>query len=516
MPTRVLVIALDAFEKDLLLQWTASGVLPHLENLLRRGTWGMTEPPAAIYGGAVWPSFNTGTNPGHHRRFFRRQARHGEYLDVAFTPDDIEGVPFWEILSRAGRRVAVLDVPHSRVASQLNGMQVVDWATHEPELEQAQTCPAPLRQEILSRFGAEPPDQCEEVQPSADSHRRLLAHLEARLRNKTAMSRHYLRCEGWDFFIAAFHEAHCAGHQWWHLHDPTHPAHSPALAAATGDLLQATYVAIDQAVGEIAAEVSSDTLLLVLCSHGMGPLYGESVVLDEVLRRLEPPPVRTGSVFQMMKSAWYALPPAVRGSPLARHLRVRMQQPLHRSLLVPDRQARRFFAIPHNPHGGAIRINLAGRETRGVVQPGEEYRRLCAELRQELLALRCPETNERVASEVWILADLYDGPFADELPDLVVEWQRSRPLRSMCSERIGTVSIPVVNGRTGDHKAAGLFIATGRGLGARRLDRPVAIVDFAPTFLAWFGIPAPEPLAGKPIPELLAIGGEPAGAGPRG
>jgi predicted AlkP superfamily phosphohydrolase/phosphomutase len=182
---------------------------------------------------------------------------------------------------------------------------------------------------------------------------------------------------------------------------------------------------------------------------------------------------------------------------------MKMQRPLHQSLLVPDRQTRRVFTIPHNPHAGAIRINVVGREAHGLVQPGAEYRAVCAELRRELLALRCPQTGDEVVADVAIVADLYDGPFADELPDVVVEWKRSRPLRSMSSERVGTVSIPEVRGRTGDHTRTGLFLATGPGLTSTRLERAVPIVDFAPTFTVWMDVPAPPSFAGRPIRELV-------------
>jgi predicted AlkP superfamily phosphohydrolase/phosphomutase len=503
VPARVLVIGLDSYDKDLLFEWAASGELPALGALLQRATVGVIEGPPAVYAGAVWASFNTGSHPGHHRRFFRRQAPRGEYLDVDFKPTDIQGVAFWEVLSDAGRKIAVIDVPHSKLSDHINGIQVIDWASHEPELEQATTVPAGLREQIISRFGIEPPDQCENALHTFEGQRQLLAHLEARVRSKAAMSRHYLRSEDWDFFITVFAEAHCAGHQWWHLHDPTHPARDPAVAAATGDLMKSAYIAIDRAVGEIVAAVGSDTRLLVLCSHGMGPLYGESVALDEVLRRLEPPKVKAGSLFQSMKSLWYMLPSSVRSLPVARNLRVKMQRPLHQSLLVPDRQTRRFFTIPHNPHAGAIRINLVGREAHGLVHPGAEYRAVCAELRRELLALRCPETNEEVVADVAFTTDFYDGPFVDELPDVVVEWKRSRPPRGMASERAGTVSIPEVRGRTGDHTRTGLFLATGPGLTSKRLERTVAIVDFAPTFTAWMDTPVPSSFAGQPIRELL-------------
>ncbi len=44
-------------------------------------------------------------------------------------------------------------------------------------------------------------------------------------RRKTALSRDLLDQGGWDLFYTVFGEAHCAGHQFWKLHDETHPWH---------------------------------------------------------------------------------------------------------------------------------------------------------------------------------------------------------------------------------------------------------------------------------------------------
>jgi len=502
MSARLVVIALDSFDKDLLLAWAGSGELPALGGLLQRATWGIAEAPLAVYAGAVWPSFNTGTFPSRHRRFFRRQSPRGEYLDAAFTPHDVVGVPFWEILSAAGRRVAVLDVPHCSVAKSLNGIQLVDWGSHEPELGQALTYPAGWRDEVIERFGIEPPDFCEQTPHTVEGYQTLDRHLKARLDRRIALTRHYLQSDDWDLLIVTIGEAHCAGHQWWHLHDPTDPQYDAGIAAQCGDLLKQTYVAVDQGVGEIVSAAGSDAHVVVVGTHGIGPLCNASVVLDEILRRLEPSSTgQAPSLFSRLKQYWYTLPNGIRSSSPARWLKERLRPSLHQSLLVPERHRRQFFAIPHNPHAGAVRINLRGREAHGVVQP-EEYRKVCDNLRNELLRLTCPETGADVVEDVYKTKDIYDGPFVDELPDLLVEWKRDRPVTSIESPRIGTLTIPTTARRSGDHKRDGFYVVIGPGHGAGRVERHVPIVDFAPTFCAILGTTTP-PMDGVVIPELL-------------
>ena len=48
---------------------------------------------------------------------------------------------------------------------------------------------------------------------------------------------------------------------------------------------------------------------------------------------------------------------------------------------------RRAFAVPNNDSVGAIRINVVGRDKYGVVQPGEEYERVCHDIAPTVLQL---------------------------------------------------------------------------------------------------------------------------------
>jgi len=132
LPTRILVVGFDALDKDLLLQWAGSGILPTFRSLLHDAASGLIANPPGLYGGTVWPSFVTGVSPARHRRFFQEQAPRGEYTEVAFRSSDMQEPPFWQALSNAGRKVAVLDVPLSPLTSHLNGVQLVDWSSHDP------------------------------------------------------------------------------------------------------------------------------------------------------------------------------------------------------------------------------------------------------------------------------------------------------------------------------------------------------------------------------------------------
>jgi predicted AlkP superfamily phosphohydrolase/phosphomutase len=68
MSARVLFLAADAMDKDLVLRWAEDGTLPTFRRLLSTAAWGNTENPPGLFVGAVWPSFWTSVSPARHAR----------------------------------------------------------------------------------------------------------------------------------------------------------------------------------------------------------------------------------------------------------------------------------------------------------------------------------------------------------------------------------------------------------------------------------------------------------------
>src|SRR5258708_23259532 len=67
-------------------------------------------------------------------------------------------------------------------------------------------------------------------------------------------------------------------------------------------------------------------------------------------------------------------------------------------------------------------INLRGRETNGMVQQAADS--LMAEIRAKLLAVQDPKTKLPVITRIDLASEAYQGPYAREGPDLLVEYKR--------------------------------------------------------------------------------------------
>jgi predicted AlkP superfamily phosphohydrolase/phosphomutase len=500
MSARALFVGVDAGDAGLIAGWARAGVLPHLRDLLGRGTSVTTENPVGLFVGAVWPSFYTATSPARHARYCYNQIEPGSYALPRFRPTDVKREPFWNALGRAGRRVAIVDVPKTFPSQDLNGVQLVDWGTHDPDHGYA-SWPPGLAAEVAGRFG-QPEHRCDGSGRGVAELAALRDRLLERAERRAELAAHLLGSEPWDLFGVVFSESHCVGHQFWHVHDPDHPCHDRALAAALGDPLRDVYAAIDRMLGRILCEVGSETRVYVLASHGMGPHYDATFLLKEILRRLREGGHsalrrRTG---ELLSWGWAHTPTAIRQrlSPLRERTRDRLGRAFPSAEVEGSLP---YFDVPNNDVYGAIRINLAGREPAGTVRPGAELDALCGDLDRELRQLVNLETGRPLVRRVLRTAEHYAGEHLDALPDLLVEWDRGAPVRRIHSPRIGTIEGEFPGWRTGDHKPNGLLMAAGPGIPPQRLERPVSVTDVAPTLAAGLGV-ALEGVDGKPIPDL--------------
>ena len=481
-------------DSDLIHQWAASGELPAFASLMERGIGAPTTNPPGLYVGAVWPSFFTGTSPTRHGRYCYQQIVPRTYFIERFRIPNLRREPFWKLLSDAGKRVAVVDVPKSPLVPSLNGLQIQDWTTHDPDtFDGARSWPPELAAEITQRWGGDPVGDCNAIERSAEGITDFARQLCERIRAKTEFCREKMRAENWDLFLAVFAESHCVGHQCWTLHDATHLSHDAPLASRVGDPLKQVYVALDKAVGELLENVGEDTRVFVLASHGMGPHYDATFMLDEILARLDPQP----------------------GARRRRWLREysRYQRGLQKRLLrrpLPPLPApvshRRFFAVPNNDAHGAIRVNLIGREPKGKVAPGAELEAAYHELREGLMAITNRDNGQPIVRDVVRAAYWYPNENLDDLPDFFIEWNRDHPIERISSPKIGELEKAFHGVRTGDHKPAGFFWAAGPGVArANENDattQKISVMDFAPTVAALMEVAGGD-FDGQPICAVL-------------
>ncbi len=490
---KVWFVGLDSMDPDVLREAAASGRCPNLAALFARGSVATTRNPLGLYAGAVWPSFSTATGCARHGRFCYLQLEEGGYRPRPYRAHQLRGTPFWGRANEAGLRTVVVDVPKSRFLGDVAGAHVVDWGTSDPDEDGLRASPATFEGRIRSEIGLPRFRSSDEVRRTAGEIATFRDDLVDRAIRREAIVRAAIEGFRPDLVAVGITEAHCAGHQLWHLHDRAHPRHDPGIVSQIGDPMLDVYEAVDASVGRTLALAPGDARILVLASHGMGAHHDGVACFDEALERLEPslPHGRSPSLYgrfarlldRRVTRRW------------SKHLRRRTGH----GLPLPTRAAgRTCFMIPNNEAWAGVRVNLVDREPHGRIRPGAELSAYLDALAVGLREMTNGATGRPVFGQIVRTEDAHPGPHVAPMPDLMAEWLRDAPIPAIVSPRIGRVEGAYRGLRTGDHREDGLAIVVGPGIEPGALPQPVAVEDLAPTLLAWFGVDWPG-VDGRPV-----------------
>jgi len=146
-------------------------------------------------------------------------------------------------------------------------------------------------------------------------------------------------------------------------------------------------------------------------------------------------------------------------------------------------------------------LNLKGRESAGVVEPGAEAAALEKELVGKLSQLRDEELGQTAIRQVYATKSLYTGPYLEAAPDLIIGYNEG--YRAAWDAATGKVGLKVFEDNlkawSGDHSIDPPLVP-GVLFSNRRIDsEDPGIEDLAPTALELFGIEQPEWMEGKPV-----------------
>jgi predicted AlkP superfamily phosphohydrolase/phosphomutase len=276
-------------------------------------------------------------------------------------------------------------------------------------------------------------------------------------REKVILKR--LETDDWDLFVAAIETTDRIQHMMWRLIDPRHPMYDAALAAKYGDSIEKIYRRADDFIGRLRQQVPKDAVFMVMSDHGFHSFRRE-VNLNTWL-------VQNGYM-------------VVHGQSREKNL----QDLFGRGKFFEgvDWSQTKAYAVGL----GQIYFNLKGREAKGIVSAGEEYRQLQDEIRGKLLPLVDPETGERVLADVYKRDDIYKGEYIQMAPDLQVGFLDG--YRVGWQDTLGTIRRGVVENNnkkwSGDHCATATEISHGVFFCNRKIasDHP-HIMDLAPSVL---------------------------------
>lgn len=496
MPPRLLVIGLDGATWDLIRPWAESGDLPFFGRLLREGAQGPLRSVTPNLTPPGWTTAFTGVNPGKHGVFDFFTLDEGAQALRIVSSADRKAPALWEVLTAAGRRVGVFNVPCTYPADPVNGFFVTGMGT--PGLEGPWTHPAAEAEAIRKdfpafRLGADPA-------PIAEG--RLHAYLDALYALTDLQERLFLdrakryRCETGIF---VYDDVDRVMHFFWRFMDEDHPRHEKAPHRLRNAILD-YYRRLDEGMARMWKAWGEDTNLCVLSDHGFGPLHTD-VFLNRLLfdrGLLAPLPLAAELI---RKPLWKRAAKALLPQSLRTWFRRKVKaSPLGTPLGWIDwSKTRAFYA---SVSGRSVYLNVKGRQPQGTVEPGAEYEALRAEVKDLLLSLTDPATGERIARNVHYREEVYQGPFVERAPDLVIQEDGRYAYRVDWSETTFAPASQYGVDKSGSHRRDGILVLYGPSFRSVSLEG-AALQDVTPTLLAASGLPVGEEMDGRVLEEAF-------------
>jgi predicted AlkP superfamily phosphohydrolase/phosphomutase len=494
----LVIFGLDAGDPNVILRWVRDGYLPTIASLMKRGFWGRTAGSEMVSEHGVWVSLFSGISRAVHGYYYFRQLKPGTYDLQTVTSRMVNVRPFWHSLCGGGKKALIIDAPDWYPLSGLNGYQLSNWATHVESPISPSSEPPELLQDIRRVFGPRLKVR-EKLNNTFQQDQKTYQLLLDNVRKKSALCQYLLSRDHFDLVVIVFSESHTASHQFWKYRPdacgPDIPAKENTLTRAIRDI----YQAIDHQIGLLLKRLPNIANIFLVSSVGLKDDYPTINLIDAFCRRLgyqapaEPKPFLRQPVTlfrRIVPESW----------------RIALSRPLPREtreLLLADQFRRdtnwektKAFSIP-SYYTSFVRINLKGREPKGIVEPGPEYEILLDHLESDLKQLVDPNTNEPAVKRVARTIEIFGRDFSDSLPDLFVEWKPGHFIQRVVHLRGELVQKKPEFFRVSDHSSHGFTAAAGSSIRRQGSIGDISLLDLAPTFLALMEEPIPERMAGR-------------------
>jgi predicted AlkP superfamily phosphohydrolase/phosphomutase len=511
MNRKVIVIGLDGATFRLLDPLLAAGHLPTFARLIERGARGPLRSTLPANSAAGWTAFMTGKNPGKTGIFgFFALAQQG-YQVTLNCGGNVRARTLWELVSEAGQRVAVINVPYTYPPRPVNGVLVsgmdapgLQHGTYPPE------------------FGAELLAACPGYQiemPPVRHHREVkkqwfVEHLADYVEARWSATRYVQQTVSPHLLVSVFTAPDRVHHWVMDDVDSTHPLHDPTQARRYGRILADLYRQLDGVLKSLLETMGDQTTLFIISDHGANGFYRRFLInhwlhyqgwlalvrgatltpVQQVMRYLR----RQSRLYNLAQQAMRAVP-FFQKSPFSYKpvgLSWRLQ-------IINWSRTQAFYV-----NGLGIRLNLRGREPQGIVKP-DEYEAVRGQIIRDLQAVRDPASGAPVYAAVHRREDVYHGPYLEQAADIILEEHTLNSDARLNFSTSGALyphrldELFAVKRLPGDHDLEGILLAAGPGMRAGASVTGARLMDLAPTILYTLGLPIPQDMDGTVLIDLF-------------
>jgi predicted AlkP superfamily phosphohydrolase/phosphomutase len=474
VPPKVIVVGLDGASFKVIDPLIAGGELPNTNRLMNEGTRSVLTSTIPDITPPSWTSMTTGVNPSKHGVYDFLKIRQGRTRIV--TSSDRKSPSIWDMLSKKGKRVIVMNVPVTYPPWPVNGIMVSDMLTPEgaTDIVYPEYLSGALRKrgyEVGIRWTGGGVSKKTSVED-------LVVHLRRRMETFVWLLEEF----DWDFAMIVANETDYVQH----------------LFAGDRAKVASVYRAADEAIRTLINKVSAGATLFVVSDHGFNIATRAFRVNDWLVQNgaLKPPPSPPSGVtrgiadFALKKKATSGL-----ARMAERHMPKRVLRSTYASPLDDGEPPDGLSCLAPQPHS-YVPLFVNGNFAK------TDYDRLLTAVTRNSAELVDEQTGFNPILKVIAKRELYHGPYSIDAPDLVLQLRENY----VVSEKFFNSKDLFHRTLQGIHEPSGILIAAGTSVKRHSeiTDSYPTVVDITPTILHLLGLTPPSTLDGKIIHGLFA------------
>lgn len=482
--------------------------MPAIASMIEEGASGDLRAVMPPVTPPSWSSFYTAMNPGKHGVFEFEHRVPGEYRFSPVNSTFLRKPPFWSLLSEAGYRVGVVNVPLAYPPQKVNGVVVggiltppgVDDHIYPPEfaIDLARAVPG---------YTSWPP----ELQLGHGNEETYIrTHAELIDAQFAAMEHAMMWLGEWDLFFGAVQFPDQIFHWFWKHDDPSHPRHGDVREEYRG-VVRRCHMLLDRHVATLREAAGPDALTMIVSDHGNGPLlrelYVDTLLAERGWTRFKRGPLTAGK--QLLRRAGFTPSSGFKaGHSLGLGGLVRKAMRFQRGLLdkaiamsfisLRDVDWARSKAYAYGSWG-SIYINLRGREPQGCVAPAD-YEGVRTQIIEDLRTVIDPTTGKPVFAQVLERESVYSGDEIGRGPDIfVVPADESvHPAALLPFPTRHWIGEPF-SSESGWHRQHGIVLIAGPGVSPGTTLEGARIEDASATIMSYLGAGTTDDMDGLPL-----------------
>jgi len=463
--SKVVIIGIDGLDPFLIDKWREA--LPNFHSLYNNVSEIIIEstfPPDSI---CAWTSIYTGENPAEHGIIESIDYLSGKKLkNNEDRSANFKGRTFWDIASRGGKKVCIINPFIAYPAWEVNGVMVSG-----PVFEGGNISTYP--ENFLANYNFPPLGGIVDF-PEKKKLKGFLDRSEEITEQLADVGLKIHRDYNPDLFFITFLTLDRIKHFFWRFTDKNdvyYPGDNPFK-----DAIRGFYLVFDKIIGKFKNSMSEDTALIIISDHGHRRRCSKCLNLNEILRRGGYIITSGSGVEKVLKK----LTEKTKVFTIAWMSKYGLQDWIYKvAKIVPNRKTLKKSTYLIDKENSSVTLsNLCGTNPYGGIDINasteSEYKKLCREIINKLMGL-----NETFKTDVvkWTKQrkQVYRGKYEKRLPDILFE------LNDEYGVGMDFFTQPITPNHThkkisGGHKREAVLLTYSNGVNIKNIERPASII----------------------------------------